>query len=191
MATLHAAEQAASARFNARFALVVVHVSDRYVLYPIVYGAVAAVAVLALLAVFWPDLPLRDGFLATAIAFAAISLALEWLPLKLATVPGKVKHHHARDMAHRVFAARILSHADKRPGILLFASLGERYLQIVADHEIAARVPQATFDHIAAELSEAARRGRIVDGMEYAIEDCAKILEKHFPAKMSGSELVY
>jgi len=78
---------------------------------------------------------LRDGFFATAVAFCAVSLILEWQPLKLLVVPKKVKQHHARDMAHRVFAARVLAQADNKPGVALFAALGERYVEIVADRD--------------------------------------------------------
>jgi putative membrane protein len=191
LAKLHAAEQAASARIGARLAVVVTPISDRYALYPIVYGAAASVAVLALLALFVPDLSLRDGFFATAIAFGAVSLLLELPPLKLALVPKKIKHHHARDMAHKAFAARILSQADKKPGLLLFASLGERYLEVIADRDVHRHVPQAEWDGLVAELAETARKGRIADGLAYAVGDCAKILEKHYPPKLSGSELVY
>lgn len=180
---LHAAEQAAAARSNAHLAVMVLPASERYTLYPLVYGALAAIAVLAVLAIFWPDVSLRDGFFATAIAYGITSLILEWPPLKLAVVPKKIKHHHAGDMAHRVFAARILAHAGKKPGVLLFASLGERHLELIADRSVHARVSQAEWDTVMKDLSDAARRGRLVDGLLGAAEDCTKMLEKHFPAQ--------
>jgi len=182
-AKLHAAEQAAEARTGARLVLDVVPLSDRYALYPIVYGAVAGLLLLGLLALLLPELSLRDGFFATAIAFCVVSLALEWLPLKLLIVPKKVKHHHAREMAHRVFAARILAQADKKPGVALFAALGERYVEIVADRDVHSRVPQSAWDTIIADFSDFARKGRAVDGLLAAAQACTKVLEEHYPAK--------
>lgn len=180
---LHAAEQAAEAQTSARLVLAVVPLSDRYALYPIIYGALAGLLLLGLLALLLPDLTLRDGFFATAIAFFVVSLVLEWPPLKLLIVPKKVKHHHAREMAHRVFAARILAQADKKPGIALFAALGERTVEIVADRDVHSRVPQSVWDAIIADFSDFARKGRAVDGLLAAAETCTKVLEEHYPAK--------
>jgi len=182
-ARLHAVEQAAEARTHARFVLTTVPVSDRYALYPIVYGAIAAMAALAALALFWPALSLRTGFFAAAVVFAAVSFSLDWLPLRLMSVPKRAKHAHAQAMAHRAFAARILAQTDHKPGILFFVSLGERYVEVVTDRDVDLRAPQSVWDAIIADFTDAARKGRVADGIANAVEACAKVLETHYPAK--------
>ena len=180
---LHAACEAAEKRTKARFELVTVPVSDRYALYPIVYGAVVCLAAFGALALFWPELTLRMGFLVTAVAFATSSLLFEWLPLRLMLVPKRAKHWECWELAHRSFAARVLAQTDRKSGIVLFVSLGERYVEVVTDRDVDLRVPQGTWDAVIADFTDAARKGRVADGIAGAVDACAKVLETHYPAK--------
>ena len=182
-ARLHAAEQAAEARTSARLAVVTVPISDRYKLYPVIFGAIAAMAVLAALALFWSALALRTGFFISAVAFAAVSFLFEWLPLRLMLIPKHAKHWECWELAHRSFASRVLAQIDRKPGIVLFVSLGERYVEIVTDRDVDLRVPQSTWDAVIADFTDAARKGRVADGIAGAVEACAKVLETHYPAK--------
>ena len=173
----------AGKRTSARFELVTVPLSDRYALYPIIYGAVAGLAVFGVIALFWSEVSLRTGFYATALAFVVVSLLLEWRPLRLMIVPKRVKHSHAAAMAHHAFAATILAQSERKPGAALLVSLGERYVQVIADREVHSRVPQETWDAVVADFADAARKGRITDGLLGAVESCTKVLEQHYPAK--------
>ena len=180
---LSAALAEAEKRTSARFELVTVPVSDRYALYPLIYGAVVGLAVLGALALFWSDLSLRTGFYAAAGAFAASSFLFEWLPLRLMLVPRHAKHWECWELAHRSFAARVLAQTDRKPGIVLFVSLGERYVEVVTDRDVDLRVPQGTWDAVIADLTRAAKQKRLADGLVVAVEACTKVLEKHYPAK--------
>jgi len=173
----------AAKRTSARFEVVTVPLSYRYALYPIIYGAVAALAVFGILALFLPEYSLRTGFYATALAFMAASLLLEWRPLRLMIVPKRIKHSHTAAMAHHAFAATILAQSERKPGVALFVSLGERYVQVIADREVHSRVPQESWDAVVADFTDAARKGRIADGLLGAVESCTKVLEQHYPAK--------
>jgi len=170
-------------RTTARFVLVTVPLSDRYALYPIIYGAIVGLAVLGALALFWPELSLRMGFLAAAVGFAASSFLFERRPLRLMVVPKPVKHAHALAMAHHAFAARVLAQTDRKPGIVFFVSLGERYVEVVTDREVDLSVPQSTWDAVIADFTRAAKQKRLADGLVAAVESCAKVLEAHYPAK--------
>jgi putative membrane protein len=180
---LSAAIAEAEKRTKARFELVTVPISDRYALYPIIYGAIVGLAVLGALALFWPDATLRMGFLATAVAFAASSFLFEWLPLRLMLVPKHAKHWECWELAHRSFAARVLAQTDRKPGIVLFVSLGERYVEVVTDRDVDLRVPQGTWDAIIKDFAAAAKQRRLADGLVAAVDACTKVLETHYPAK--------
>jgi putative membrane protein len=182
-ARLHAASEEAGKRTAARFELVTVPVSDRYALYPLIYGAVVGLAVLGALALFWPELTLRTGFLATAVAFAAASFLFEWLPLRLMLVPRHAKHWECWELAHRSFASRVLAQTDRKTGILLFVSLGERYVEVVTDRDVDLKVPQSAWDAIIKDFTAAAKQKRLADGLVAAVEACTKVLETHYPAK--------
>jgi putative membrane protein len=182
-ARIHAATRAAEARTHARFAVSTLHVSDRYALYPVIYGAVAGMIILGALAIFWPNANLRIAFTVAASGFVMLSLLFEWLPLRLMLVPRHIKHHHAHDLAHREFAAHILAPSERKPGIVFFVSLGERYVEIIANRDVHQLVAQPAWDAIIAEFTDAARQGRVADGLVAAVDRCAKLLETHYPAK--------
>jgi len=174
---------AAEARTGARFALVTVPVSDRYHLYPLVYGGCAAMAVFAGLALFWNKLPLREAFFLTAVIAAAVTFLLDWLPLRLKLVPRHAKSWECRELAHRSFAAHILAQTERKPGIVLFVSFGERHVEVVTDRDVDLRIPQSVWDAIIKDFLAGARKGEAAKALLAAVEACTKVLEEHYPAK--------
>ena len=173
---IHSAIAAAEAKTNARFSAVILPASDRYGLYPLAWGAVFAFMTGAGLALLRPDLPLRHGILIEMTVFIIFALAFDWFSLRLLLVPKRAKHSHARDLAHREFAARILAPHDHRQGVLLFVSLGERYVEILATQDIHAHMGETAWNAIIADFTASARAGRIAGGAVAAIEACAKHL---------------
>jgi len=180
-ARIHAAIAAVERRTSAIFALAVVPLSERYLLYPLVWGAALSLAATGALALLHPELGIGLGFIVDAALFIVLSLILDWRPLRLRLVPRRVRHAHARQLAHREFAARILANAQHRNGVLFFVSLGERYVEAIADRDIHARVPAGTWDRIVADFIAAVKAGQSADGFVAAIEACATVLETHYP----------
>ena len=176
-----AAAEAVRARTSARFETLIVPVSDRYALYPVAFGAFAALAAGGIAVLALPALSARDLFAGEAILFAAVSVLLEWLPLKLLLVPKRHKHERALQFAHRAFAARILAAHERRPGMVLFLGLGERAIELVTDDELDRRVGQARWNAIVRDFTLAAKDGRVADGLVAAIEACGEELAEQFP----------
>jgi putative membrane protein len=169
-------------RTNASFALALLPISDRYSFFPPIGGAFLALAVLGILSLLRPQLTIGTGFLVAALSFAVFTLILDWLPLRLLIVPKSLKHRLASEMALREFAARILASAEHRNGLLLFVSLRERYVEIVADRGIHSRVAEGTWDKIVAEFLMAVKADRLAEGLVAAIESCGAVLQAEFPA---------
>jgi putative membrane protein len=179
---IDAAIAAVEQRTSAIFALAIVPVSDRYFLFPVVWSAIIALVATGVIALLRPELAIGDGFLVDAAVFALLTLTFDWRPLRLLFVPRRVKHAHARQFAHREFAARILASAQHRNGVLFFVSLGERYVEVIADRDIHARVGQAAWDKLVADFIAAVSTGRLAEGFIAAIEACGAMLETHYPA---------
>jgi len=171
----------AQARTHARFSLVVVPASERYHLYPVVWGACIAFVAFAALALAYPVWPVRLVFAGVAGLFVVVSLLLEWRPLRLAIVPRRTKSAHARVLVHREFAARILAHKEQGGGILFFVSLAERHAEIMADRALHEAVGQAQWDRIVSMFVAAAREGRIADGFVTCAKSCGDVLAQHHP----------
>jgi putative membrane protein len=176
---IRAALNQAEARTHARFALSVVPVSDRYLAYPLAWAGLLAMLAGGALAALRPEMTLRMAFLIEAAVFAVATLALDWLPLRLLLVPRALRHRRAQALAHREFAAHILS--SGRSGMLFFVSLGERYVEILADRTVHERVGERTWNEIVDAFATSARQGKVVEGLLAAIERCADLLETHFP----------
>jgi len=180
---VHAAVAAVERRSSAGFALVVVPVSDRYALFPLVWSGLLAIAAGGALALLRPGLGIGAGFIVEALVFVVSALLMEWLPLRLRLVPEHVRQTQAHQLAHREFAARILANARHRNGVLFFVSLGERHVEVVADRDIHARVAAGAWERIVADFIAAVRADRLADGFIAAIEACGAVLEAHCPRR--------
>lgn len=171
-----------AARSQIHFVFAIVPASDRYRLYPVIWAAMLTLMAAALLAAWQPWLPLAEGFLAEAALFVVLSLIFEWEPIRLALVPKRIKRGQAQRLAHLDFAARILAQPQPR-GILLFVSLAERYVEILADRETHAKIGEAAWQQIVSDFTEAAKAGRLAEGALAGIAACGQHLERHFPRK--------
>ena len=110
------------------------------------------------------------------IVLAAISLA----PIRRLLTPGLLKKAqvHARAMeqfAHRLHATRAAT------GVLIFASLSERRVEIVADEAIHAKVAPLTWDRAVQSALGPIRAGDTARGLIAAIEICGTALAEHCP----------
>jgi putative membrane protein len=168
-------------RTGAHFALIIVPTSDRYALFPVVWAAVLALSTVGVLALLRPALTIGEGFLVNAALFIVLGLVLDWLPLRLRIVPGSIKRQHARQLARREFATRIVGSAQHRNGVLFFVSLGEHHVEVLADREIHNRVAPAAWEKLVADYIAAAKADQLTDGFIAAVEACRAILEKHYP----------
>ena len=181
-ALIAAAVKDAEARTEARLAVVIVPVSDRYHLVPVLCAAIVALAAGGIMALAWPEIALRRAFAVEAAIFIAFSLVLDWLPLRLLLVPRHLKQSHANSLAHREFAARILAHPG-RSGILFFVSLGEKYAQVLADRPLHELAGEGSFETIVTEFIRQVRAGRMPDAIAVAVQSCGQILATHRPRK--------
>jgi putative membrane protein len=166
----------------ANLCVVVTRVSDRYSLYPIAWAAIGAILLGTLISLLRPDIASRIVIVIQLWFLIATTLLLEWLPARLSIVPKRVKHAHAWQLAHREFNAHVLAAPNQQHRILLFVSLGERYVEIVADHETHALAPAGTWNKIVDEFLATVKAGRVADGVLAAIAACGSILKEHHPA---------
>jgi putative membrane protein len=167
---------------SADLCVVVTRVSDRYALYPVAWAAIGAMLIGALVNLLRPDIASRTT-IAIQLTFAIVlTLIFDWLPIRLSIVPKRVKHAHAWQLAHREFNAHAMANSKQQHRILLFVSLGERYVEIVADHETHGLAPAGAWNKIVDEFLTTVKAGRVADGVLDAIAACGSILKAHHPA---------
>jgi putative membrane protein len=156
--------------------LVVTPVSDRYAFYPLIWAGLVALVVMAAIALLRPELHDRFTIVIELSILLVLTLLFDWLPVRLALVPRRVKHAFARQLAHREFAAHGAGGNQDRRRILLFVSLGECYVEAIADHATHAIVPGQVWDNMIAELATAISDGHLAEGAVAAIKSCEAAL---------------
>jgi putative membrane protein len=180
-AALAAIKRDTSADLN----VVVTRVSDRYPLYPITWASIGAITLGALMSLFRPETASRTVIEIQLSFLIVLTLLLDWLPIRLSIVPKRVKHSHAWQLAHREFNAHTIANPNQPHRILLFVSLGERYVEIIADHETHALAPDGTWNKIVDEFLTTVKAGHVADGVLAAIAACGAILKNTHPGQTS------
>ena len=114
-------------------------------------------------------------------AFIVVALVLSLPATRFRVVPKRRLWGQAHAEAMHQFLAHGIHLTEHRTGVLIFASVAERYAEIVADSGINAKVqPEAWSKAIAAMIS-AVKDGRPGDGFVAAVELCGAELARHFP----------
>jgi putative membrane protein len=165
--------------------VVVTRVSDRYPLYSIIWASIGAITLGALISLFRAETTSRIVIEFQLCFLIVMTLLLDWLPLRLSIVPERVKHAHAWQLAHREFNAHTIANPDQPHRILLFVSLGERYVEIIADHETHAMAPNGAWNKIVDRFLANVKAGRVADGVLDAIAACGAILKGCHPTQAS------
>jgi putative membrane protein len=170
----------AETRTSGEIFCVVAHHGSDYRLVPVAWAAVIS------LAVPWPLIhftlwPASVVYFLQLLTFIAVTVAL-WQPaIRFRIVPRRAKNDRAHALAMRQFFAQALHQTENRTGVLIFASLAERYAEIIADAGINAKVTPEVWDKAVAALIAGLRRDQPGDGFVAAIEQCGEVLAEHFP----------
>ena len=185
-ARVTAAIRTAEAKTDGEIYCVVARASDGY-FFPAAFTALIAMLVVSLavawgLEHWWLSIRLPHFVLAEILA-AACMLALLWLvpALRIHLVPRRLRYRAAHDNAMRQFLARNVHVTAARTGVLIFASLAERYAVVLADSGIDARVGQHVWDGVVRELTAQAARDNLAEGFIQAVEAVGTVLAEHFP----------
>ena len=115
--------------------------------------------------------------------FVLLAVILSLPPLHIAVVPHTLKRARAHARAVEQFLAHGLHTTEARTGVLIFVSLAERYVEVIADTGIAAKVEQKMWDEMIARLIDETRAGRLADGLMQAIAQAGAVLAAHFPPR--------
>jgi putative membrane protein len=176
-----AAIVAAERRTSGELVTVIAEAADDYRYIPLLWPALAALMLPAVVLAVWPQTGAFRLYLVQAATFFALSLVAHLPQVHLALVPASVKRWRASRLAREQFFERGLHLTRGRTGVLIFVAVAERHVEIIADAGIHALVPPGTWDQAVAEFVERVRRGRIAEGFITAIGQVGDRLAEHFP----------
>ena len=100
-------------------------------------------------------------------------------PLRRLLLDGATIERSVRRRAEQAFLSEELFRTRDRTGILVFLSLFERRVVVLADTGITAVVPQAAWDAIVAGLVAGIRAGRAASALVAAIDACGAVLTQY------------
>lgn len=150
-----------------------------------VFGAVAATSIAALartlpaavVPAFHQDvltvLFVVGWGLLVAVAASRIPLLLRW------TAGQSMMRHAVHQRALQAFVEEEVFATRDRTGILLFVSLLERRVEVLADAGINARVPDDDWHNVTERVRIGIANGQLADGLIDAVQQCGQLFARH------------
>ena len=202
---ISAAITEAEAKTQGEIFCVLTHEVSRYREVPLAWAAIAALAGppllvlaglhrLALSSIFtsWTDDSARamEGLILRGLStysllqaglFVAVALVVSLPRVRRFMTPGFLKAHRVRRMARHHFAAAGARLSHSEPHILIYASLRDRRVELVAHDAIHKLVGEGPWNAAVAAVSNGMKNGRPADGFVEAINICGAALATHFP----------
>lgn len=172
-------------RTDAELVTVLAARSDDYRYIPVLWAAVAALAVPTVL-LFTP-LPVDAVVAAQLGTFCVLALTFRLPALQTRLVPASVRHWRAANMARRQFLEQGLHHTAGDTGVLLFVSEAEHYVEVIADRGVNQHVAPERWRGLVADFVTSVKTGRTLAGFETAIGQIGEILAETVP-KTPGND---
>jgi len=122
--------------------------------------------------------------LAQILVFALVALAIAaFRPIKLALTPGILKHRRVRQAAMAQLMATRLLGSQIGAAVVIFASIEDRMVAVVADEAIHQKVGDQAWDTAVAAVLDGVKQGAPAKGFIDAVTHCGALLAEHFPAQ--------
>ena len=179
---------ATEAHTTGEIVVVAARESDDYIHVPLHIAAVCALAV-PLLAWAWQHIQpwgeawtLWGIFLTQLVVFVLFALVLSLPPLRRAITPAHLKRKYAHRNAASQFLATNIAATRSRTGVLIFVSMLERYVEVIGDEAIAAKLTQADWQKVIDEMLPMLGSGQTSAALVLGVERCGALLACHFPA---------
>ena len=161
---------------------VITRCSDDYRYIPYLWAALLALLVPGILSLDPGLIPVKLHYLLQICVFLGAAALFNWLPLKIRLIPPSVKQLRAHRLAREQFFQQRLHSTPGRSGVLLFVSVAEHYVEIIADKGINDVVSEDAWQLTVEQFTADVKNNRVVDGFLAAIAACGQLLAAHFPA---------
>jgi putative membrane protein len=183
---LRDAIRAAESKTGGEIVTVIAAASGDYFYYPTLWAALLAIlAPLVPMALDFSFAPLGIIEL-QLLVFALLALAFRWSPLKMKLVPRAIQRQYCARRAREQFLAQNLHTTRERTGVLLYVSVAEHHVELLADAGIHAKVPAGTWEHIVRAFTARVKAGETGDGFVEAVQAIGGLLAMHFPAEAAN-----
>ncbi len=98
-------------------------------------------------------------------------------------VPKKVRNSKVKERATRHFMESGIADTRDRTGILIFISILERRVELLADRGIAEKISQEKWNDIVSNIVSGIKSGQLNSRLNEAVAECGNLLQEFFPIK--------
>ncbi len=185
---ISAAIREAEEQSSGELVAVIAESSDDYLYIPVLWAAVIALALPAFWALFhhgWEPFSSRL-YLVQVLTFTGLALLFRWPPLKMKLIPKNVKYRRAAALARQEFLTLGLHGTANRAAIMIFVSVAEHYVEIIADRGIDEKVDSGEWQRIVDDFIRHVKNEQFAEGFLKAIYRCKALLVQHFPPGSGG-----
>ncbi|MCW8901005.1 MAG: TPM domain-containing protein [Gammaproteobacteria bacterium] len=172
----------AESKSDGEIVTVIAQQSDTYIYLPLLWASVIALSVPMLITLLSLTELTAYNYSIQLITFILLSLLFRFRPIQMRLIPKRVKNQRCHRMAMEQFFLNNIHHTDKRTGILIFVSVAEHYVEIIADKGINDVVEKDTWSGVVNNFIIKVKADQIADGFIEAITTCGNELVTHFPA---------
>jgi putative membrane protein len=163
--------------------------ADDYAYIPLLWASLIALVVPGLLNYGIVLMGPHELLITQWAVFVVLALLFRVPAVTTRLIPRSVRRWRAGNLARRQFLEQNLHHTRGETGMLIFVSEAERYVEILVDRGISARLPDATWEPVIATFTQHVRRGETLQGFLKSIETCGALLAEHLPATVPRDEL--
>lgn len=160
--------------------------SDDYLHAPLHLAAALALAVPLLVPLIaylvpWAAVSFWLLYLIQLLTFIIIAGVLSLPTLRYWITPRALMRKYAHRNATSQFLTRNMHTTKGRSGVLIFVSLLERYVEIIGDTEISAKVSANTWQDIISQMLPLLTEDKLDDALVLGVERAGDLLASHFP----------
>lgn len=118
--------------------------------------------------------------------FVAVTLLAARPPVRRLLTPGALRSARVKTAAEQQFLATGLAANAYRTGVVIFTSIHDRRVEIVADKAINQACGEAVWHAAVRAVEVGMRRDDPADGLIEAVRVCGEALARHFPSDGGG-----
>ncbi|MGB7755617.1 MAG: TPM domain-containing protein [Salinisphaera sp.] len=174
---------------DAEVITVVARQADEYRWVGLFWAALVAL-VLPGLVIFFPAwFDVRTLLLVQWGVFVALGAIFQLPPVTPLLVPKGLRHARAAALARSQFLEQNLHRTAAATGVLIFVAEAERYVEILTDHGVAAKIDDAAWSAIIERFTARVATGDTEAGFVECVEACGARLAEAVPATHERNEL--
>ncbi|GAB3686035.1 TPM domain-containing protein [Salinisphaera aquimarina] len=163
--------------------------ADDYRYIPLLWAGLIALIVPGAVLFFTTAMHASTLLLLQWAVFVLLALVFRVPAVTTRLIPRKIRHWRASNLARRQFLEQNLHHTTAGTGMLIFVSEAERYVEILVDRGISARLDDSTWASIVERFTVQVGKGETLAGFLDCIEACGGHLKTAVPATHERNEL--